>query len=723
MKKNKGILVYALIGLIFFALFSLNLRNDREKTLNLELSSSTENTREWLPGLSLGKGTYKIGLVVNTNDSGTINQVEFYTIDEGVILTSEISSGEYSTWYDIELENSSNILYLRTVLEDENAVDLSQIVVVSQDGLLYTDTYLFLLIFALAWFAFGWFYFRGDGLNSRSCVTVLILGSVAFVSYFLYKSYLISGHDIRFHLYRIEGIKDGLLSGQFPVRLHPTFNYGYGYATSTLYPELFLYVPAILRILGVSIPTAYQVFLFLINLVTAWVMYISVKSMTGSRYCACLGSVTYTLAVYRLVCLYERSAIGEALGLCFIPLVIAGFYHVFLGDQKKWYILMIGAVLVFQTHLISTLLTAAIAIIFGIIYLPRLFKDGRWKSLLKVLVGTGLLSLWYLIPLMDFYRLDLRLHTVESYSMYENAVYPAQLLNLFSKGTGMSYDLSAGIRGEMTMTVGVLVGLCCVFCAVYYIWNRKEKKGFDFSLFVLGLAATVAVTTWFPWNQLMEWKYIGKIVSIIQFPWRFLGYISVVFIMAAVLIVPGFLQKAGVRWKPVILGVVLAVGAFGVLDYGNNLTNAEVWLEKVEAIPESGANGATNEYLLNGTDFSRFIPGNYVLSDESVTLVETKKNGTNVEITYTGADGEIWIEVPLLWYPGYRAVDQDGKELPLERGEGSYLRVYTQGRPEATIYISYEGKTIYRVGDVISLGTLVVMAGWTVLGKKKVLRR
>ena len=134
-------------------------------------------------------------------------------------------------------------------------------------------------------------------------------------------------------------------------------------------------------------------------------------------------------------------------------------------------------------------------------------------------------------------------------------------------------------------------------------------------------------------------------------------------------------------------------------------------------------NPTSGTYLLNGTDFSRFIPGNYVLSDESVTLVETKKNGTNVEITYTGADGEIWIEVPLLWYPGYRAVDQDGKELPLERGEGSYLRVYTQGRPEATIYISYEGKTIYRVGDVISLGTLVVMAGWTVLGKKKVLRR
>ncbi len=47
------------------------------------------------------------------------------------------------------------------------------------------------------------------------------------------------GHDLNFHLYRIEGIKDGILSGQFPVRIHPTHNNGYGYITASVYPELF----------------------------------------------------------------------------------------------------------------------------------------------------------------------------------------------------------------------------------------------------------------------------------------------------------------------------------------------------------------------------------------------------------------------------------------------------------------------------------------------------
>lgn len=60
--------------------------------------------------------------------------------------------------------------------------------------------------------------------------------------YPLLNEYIIVGHDLAFHLNRIEGIKKGLLSGQFPVRIHPTHFGGYGYATPIMYPEMLLYI-------------------------------------------------------------------------------------------------------------------------------------------------------------------------------------------------------------------------------------------------------------------------------------------------------------------------------------------------------------------------------------------------------------------------------------------------------------------------------------------------
>lgn len=38
------------------------------------------------------------------------------------------------------------------------------------------------------------------------------------------------GHDLLFHLNRIEGIASGLRNGQFPVRIHSSTLLGYGYA-------------------------------------------------------------------------------------------------------------------------------------------------------------------------------------------------------------------------------------------------------------------------------------------------------------------------------------------------------------------------------------------------------------------------------------------------------------------------------------------------------------
>lgn len=91
------------------------------------------------------------------------------------------------------------------------------------------------------------------------------------------------GHDLLFHLNRIEGIASGLRNGQFPVRIHSSTLLGYGYAAPEFYPELFLYFPAALRNLGVSLSASVRVFEACINLATALACYLCVRSLMRSR--------------------------------------------------------------------------------------------------------------------------------------------------------------------------------------------------------------------------------------------------------------------------------------------------------------------------------------------------------------------------------------------------------------------------------------------------------
>ena len=72
------------------------------------------------------------------------------------------------------------------------------------------------------------------------------------------------GSDISYNVARIEAIKNELLSGQFLPQLYTDGLNGQGYIGS-LYPSLFLYIPALLRICHVSISVSNQIFMIIIN--------------------------------------------------------------------------------------------------------------------------------------------------------------------------------------------------------------------------------------------------------------------------------------------------------------------------------------------------------------------------------------------------------------------------------------------------------------------------
>ena len=87
-----------------------------------------------------------------------------------------------------------------------------------------------------------------------ACVMILL---AIFVTAPFYASSMAGADDQCYHLLRIEGLKDAILDGQMPAIILPNAMSGNGYLNS-MYPYLFLYLPALLRICGVSLILSYK---------------------------------------------------------------------------------------------------------------------------------------------------------------------------------------------------------------------------------------------------------------------------------------------------------------------------------------------------------------------------------------------------------------------------------------------------------------------------------
>ena len=717
------VVLYGVLGLAVCMLIWLQRDLDRFKEFSVE-SVEADGVTEISPGFLLPEGHCLID--VHVIDAGDVPEaeIEFYSPEHGRIDKREITNGIRVNTYEILFKERENNIRARIIYPEGTEARIQVTgVTLWPNRLLYKDSSFALAAFIVLYLLFGLYYFSGRKPGKDWIYTAAIILAVLFSSYPLFSDYLTECHDLNFQLYRIEGIKDALLCGQFPVRVHPTHLDGYGYATAALYPELFLYIPAILRIMGMSVVLSFKVFLFLINLATALVMYYAVKSITKSPYYSTLAAVVYTVASYRVICVHERAAVGELLAMCFMPLVVSGIYHVFIGDKKKWPQLVIGATCVFQSHLIGTLLTAFLAVFLGIVYIRRLFTESRWLYLLLSVDLILLLNLWFLVPFFDFYSLDLVQNHLGGGGniFHDHVIIPAQLLNLFGDNYGLSYELSHGILGEMSQTLGLAVSACLFGGIILFLAKKRGKNSFGLPLFLFGLLMLVCSTSLVPWRKLEGLEPVDMITTILQFPWRFLGPVTLAVVMAMAVAGAEEYPALSGKAKRLCLGVLLGLGIHGCVAFGASATqNMPVYLEKAQAINLNSTIGMNQEYLLYGTDTEKLTRCLYTISQDGVQVLDQKKKGTTVTVDYANGLEYAWIEVPLLWYPGYKAVDLGtGQELPVTIGNNHVVRVMVPGLSEGTFRVYYAGRGRYRTAEVISMLTLISWGGFCLWKRKK----
>lgn len=533
----------------------------------------------------------------------------------------------------------------------------------------------------------------------------------------------VQGHDLDFHLTRIKAIADGLASGQFPVRLNTFFNWGYGYINDILYPELFLYIPAVLYLLGMSLISAYKSLILLINVSTGLIGCYSFSKLLDSKKLGTVCSILYLINPYRLNNIFLRAAVGETLAEVFLPLLIYGAVELIRGNYKKWYIFVIAATGVLQSHLLSMEISALFVVIFLIVSWKS-FKSGEigkrlfcWLKAAVVFLGV---NLWFLLPFLDHFTKGYNLMR-DSRNISDSSVNLWQMFFSFFDMKGI--DVPNDLANEMPLTIGVslLIG-SLIF--IYYSYCRhtlsdKLQKTGKLCLIFGGISCYMA-SDYFPWNFLeRNMSVVYDVLVKMQFPWRMLGF-SCLFLCIVTTIGLHALWADKKEALPNILLALSLLIALRCMD--GYLTDESVIVNhrSQALIPAYNIDYYRDDIVYADFNTLQELRGK-IIAARNIAITDYQSEGADLRFHFDciKSTQPTILQIPRYNYGLYKAYFND-VEISITSGKYGLINIEIPKNVDSgDIAVIYSGRKVYRIADICSLLTILSLAGFSAVRRKK----
>lgn len=553
---------------------------------------------------------------------------------------------------------------------------------------------------------------------------------LGFASVFLISSLgiftnsIIEGHDIWFHLARIEGIKDGILSGALPVKIQPNWLNGYGFAVSTMYGEILLYIPAMLRALGMPMQFAYKAYQLMINFLTVYVAWFSFSRISKNKYIGLLGSAIYAMSIYRIGSIWVRSGVGEYSAMIFFPLVVLGVWELLVADntkevlKKSWIWWAIGYAGMIQTHVLSCEVVTVFVVLICLLTIRRVFRKETLFALFKAIGTVVITNLWFLVPFLDYLREDFKVFgekPVEYIQRVGITLY--QLLSITTGGRGTYQRYVPGVNGTVPFSLGggmIIVIMAVSFLLTQKVWNsRKEKNGVLICLCLIILACFMS-TCLFPWDALTDMNGLFKTLIVgIRRPTRFMTVAVVLVSLLACLLFMKLKEKMKplhVKLLAISLCAVCAVECMLFTDFimrnNSNIQKYDGSLIKWD-LAISGA-----EYFYTGTDCLAALTDSEFTGTAIVLASEKDYNHLLIECE---SDETSYIDCPIFYYRGYQAVDTvTHQKFNVTKGENNKLRIILPEDYHGKIEVYFEEPWYWRGAEVLSLISILILVGTSV---------
>lgn len=717
------------IELIWLVVFGFYLQSQQPVERSWKEQSLPWNTQE---EVTLPKGIYDVEVTYTGTQESDGGGIRVYgnTGDERGIWCDTVSFRQGSETIAFTFWVNEKVVHGISFAVDDaqgsitvNGVKMKT----SWNSSLYQMVCLFLKFFLLDVVVAGWCY--REQLRKHSAVISGILGITLICSLGFFTRYLMMGHDAVFHMNRIEGLKDGLLAGNIPVRIQPNWNYGWGYAVSMMYGDLLLLFPSLMRICGFTLSTAWKTFHIMINFATAAIAFYSFYKMCGKKYLALLASLLYCTSFYRLACIYIRSAVGESAVMMFLPLVVLFFWYAWQDDTENenygsnLLAPVIGFTGMIQTHVLTCEMAALFIVIFCVIMIRRLLRKKTLRYFLKAAFFTILINLWFLVPFLRMFQEDLVITQMQE-MRNDFQIWGLSIAELFATKPSQAYYFTFGqntsLANKCTLSIGTALWLGMAFSGLA-LWNKKlQSTKAAASCFCMGLLAAFMTTNLFPYSFMKEvTPFFAKVFSKIQFSYRFLGMATLFFVLTLFFAMNEWKKDDHLRKYLLIVGITIGTVAICQgMTYQYELLYGGTFSEnKYSGTTLHSAEVISGEYLYRGTNLDVAKTDQTVIANE-VQLNEVEREGLRFWITCKACGEDAYVEIPQFYYPGYVAYDGNGESYTVTRStNNNRIHVNVPSYFEGTLEVFYQEPVLYRICEIISLITVILLLVYQYFGR------
>lgn len=567
-------------------------------------------------------------------------------------------------------------------------------------------------------------------VNKKAAVIYSMI--VIFICFLPYiQPGLISGSDSPYHLYRIYSLADALKNGVFPVKVHPTMAYGYGYGTGFFYSDVLLYFPAILILLGVSLATAYKCFALVIFIGLYSSMYFCMRKTSRSMEASLLAATLYVTSNVIIGGFYQDFRMGEMTGLIFMPIAVVGCY-LFLKKEVNPIMMIIGFIGLLYTHAISGLLGAIICVFILVFSIPEIIKKTS-KIIYLILSATLALlaTASYWLPMWQQFR-AIRFKVSAPWTTEEQNV------------EGISTNLGIRGIGLPLITVFIILFVFVIIISIFSKINRSAEpveavgssntdSSYEFGVFSAILASCLIVVT----SSYQFWHFLNSHgIHLIQFPNRMYGPITILICIAIAVFsdkviyfcVSTFKTSSSIskrepkvqgkhKHKAVTVTAVLTLvltcsvlcSLYNYSDYFKSSTNDVI--NEVESGKIAGL-GAGEEWLSLETDRSMLATPETAYDNEGNSVTGTKSGG-DASFTFVADLSKQYYVVPFVFYRGYRVIDEAGNHYDVTSNNGTgLLQVMMHGNDgnysnknmgTIKLTVSFEGTSILKLSYFASI--------------------
>ena len=458
-----------------------------------------------------------------------------------------------------------------------------------------------------------------------------------------------SGHDVEFHLYSwlevLSQWKHAIIYPRWASLAH--FAYGE--------PRFVFYPPASWTLGGIISAIfpwnlASPVYIFVVLVLAGCSMFLLARRWFDRRD-AMFAAVLYAVNPYHLVIVYWRSAFAELLASCLIPLLVLLVWKIADGERQP--VAPLGVLLAAAW---LTNAPAAVMIHYSLAMLVVFFAWRRksltvlWIAATAVVLGACL-SAFYLFPAIYEQK------WVEIANAVSAGSRPADNF-LFIHTTDADHD---AFNRTISWLALLEMAVILVAAVAAKFWRKQRRERWS----ALAIWATLCALLMFP-VSLFLWNVLPKL-QFMQFPWRWLLCMSMIFTLFVTFGLPRWWQRTIVC----LLSLLCIIAAWRHVQAPWWDTAADLREMQDNVATKAGYEG-TDEYAPLGADPSAIDKNARKVTvagpaHAAIDVLQWDTESKTFTVQVSDADQ---VALRLFRYPAWR-VEVNGREVETQAREGT----------------------------------------------------